>query len=144
MPATGGKSYKPVTFGKGGPTIFDNGYFYIKGNELDVKMFIHDRWLVAPPVGIGRSPQMSKTITPSTVGETRADPVRSLLVLKAWMLGRARIHPGWIESNGARQRLFAEEADLVLAQVKRLQPQADGLLGDAWACLLYTSPSPRD
>jgi hypothetical protein len=132
-PATGGKPDKPVQFGKSGPTISDNGYFYIKGHELDLKMYIHDRWLAAPPLGIGRSPQMSKTITPATVGETRADPVRSLLVLKAWMLCRARIHPGWIESNGARQRLFTEEADLVLAQVKRLQPQADGLLGNAFA-----------
>ena len=76
---------------------------------------------------------MSKTITPSIVGETRADPIRSLLILKAWMICRARIHPGWIESNSARQRLFREEADLVLAEVKRFQPQADGLLGDAVA-----------
>ena len=46
------------------------------------------------------------------------------------MLCRARAHPGWIESDMARQRLFTEEADVLLADLKRLQPQADGLLGD--------------
>ena len=106
---------------------------YVKGHELDLKMHIHDRWLADPPVGLGRTPQMTKTITPSTVGETREDPVRSLLLLKAWMLSRARVVPGWIEITGARQRLFAEEADAVLTGVKRLQPQSDGVLGNAVA-----------
>jgi hypothetical protein len=97
VPATGGKPDKPVKCGKSGPIIWSNGFFFIKGNELDLKMHIHDRWKVDPPVGIGRSHQMTKTVTPSTVGEKRADPVRSFLVLKAWMLWRARIHPRWIE-----------------------------------------------
>ena len=124
---------KPAKFGRSGATIFDNGYFMIKGHELDLKMHIHDRWLVPPPTGIGRSHNMSKTITPKTVGEERADPVRTLLLLKAWMLWRARQIPGWIESCSARQRLFTEEADLVLAQVKRMQPQNDRLLGNTLA-----------
>ena len=125
VPATGGKPDK----------LYDNGYFYIKGHKRDLKMHIHDRWLVDPPVGIGRSQGMSKTCTPSTVGEERATPVRSLLYLKAWMLWRARIHPGWIQSDGdgSRQRLFTEEADLLLAEVTRLQPQEDGLLGNVFA-----------
>ena len=63
----------------------------------------------------------------------RTDPQRSLLILKAWMLCRARAHPGWIESNMARQRLFTEEADVLLDALKRLQPQADGVLGNAVA-----------
>ena len=105
-------------------------------------MHVHDRWLVDPPVGIGRSKGKkggrhgrSKTCTPSTVVEERATPVRTLLFLKAWMLWRARIHPRWIESDGegSRQRLFREEADLLLAAVKRLQPQKDGLLGNDFA-----------
>ena len=137
VPATGGTARatrgKRGKAGKSGPTLYDNGYFFLKGHEFDLKMYIHDRWLADPPVGLGRTPQMTKTITPSTVGETREDLVRSLLLLKAWMLSRARVVPGWIESTGARQRLFAEEADAVLAGVKRLQPQADGVLGNAVA-----------
>ena len=78
VPATGGKPDTPAKFGKSGPTIFDNGYFFIKSNELDLKMFIHDRWAIDPPLGIGRLHNKSKTITPSKVGEARADPVRSM------------------------------------------------------------------
>jgi hypothetical protein len=132
VPATGGKRGKP-------DILYDNGYFFIKNHEKDLKMHVHDRWLVDPPVGIGLPTKGtkggknagSKTCTPSTVGEERATPVRTLLFLKAWMLWRARIQPGWIESDDSRQRLFTEEADLVLAAVKRLQPQEDGLLGNA-------------
>jgi len=52
--ATGGKPDTLAKFGKGGPTIFDNAFFYIKSNELDLKMFIHDRWAIDPPLGIGK------------------------------------------------------------------------------------------
>ena len=108
MPATGGSPDKPAKHGKSGPTIYDNGYFYIMGHERDLKMYIHDRWLVEPP---------------------RC----SLLILKAWVICRARAHPGWIESNEARQRRFTEEADVLFHAVKRLQPQAEGLLANARA-----------
>ena len=39
----------------------------------------------------------------------------------------------WIESNGARHRLFTEEADVLLAELKRLQPQSDGVLSNVLA-----------
>ena len=92
-------------------------------------MFIHDQWAIDPLLGIGKLHQQSKTITPSIVGEDRADYVRLMLVFKAWMIWRARIILGWIERDDNRQRLFTEEADLVLAQLKRLQPQTVSLLG---------------
>ncbi len=128
QPATGG--LKPAKYGRGGPTIFDNGYFIIKGNEMDLKMHIHQRWLLPPPVGIGRQPTMSKTLTPSTIGETREDPTCSTMLLKAWMLWRVRQTPGWIESTSSRKRLFTEEADLIFVEIKRIQPKPDGLLGN--------------
>ena len=46
------------------------------------------------------------------------------------MLWRAQGVTGWVESNASRQRLFREEADQLQLQVKRLQPQSDGLLGN--------------
>ena len=64
-----------------------------------------------PPLGIGRLPTMSKTITFSTIGEIRETATCSTLLLKSWMLWRARMTPGWIERDGARVRLFREEAD---------------------------------
>ena len=74
---------------------------------------------------------MSKAITPSNLGETIKLPTRSLIVLKAWMLWRARQHPAWLGNSGSRQRLFLEEADQLRLELKRLQPQSDGLLGNA-------------
>ena len=72
VPATGGTARatrgKRGKAGKSGPTLYDNGYFFLKGHEFDLKMYIYDRWLADPPVGLGRPPQMTKTITPSTVG----------------------------------------------------------------------------
>ena len=71
---------------------------------------------------------MSKSITSSTVGGTIAEPSRSLLLLKAWMLSRVREHPGWLDCSDSRQRLFVEEADQLFGEVRRMQPQSDGLI----------------
>ena len=49
------------------------------------------------------------------------------------MLWRARMTPGWIESDGARVRLFREEADAIVLAVKSTQPKKDGLLGNSLA-----------
>ena len=127
VPATGGKLVEPVKFGKKGPIIFENSYFVLKGNGLDLKMHIYDRWFSDPPLGIGRHSQMTKATTPPTLGEKLADLVRALLFLKVWMLWHARTNRGCIESDGSRQRLFAEEACFVLVEAKRLHPQSDGL-----------------
>ena len=135
QPATGGK--KPKYFQRG-HTIYDNGYFLIRETQHYHIMHIQPQWLVAPPVGIGRSPTMSKTITFTTIGEIRENVTRCPLLLKAWMLWRARMTPGWIESDGARMRLFREEADAIVLAVKSMQPTNDGLLGNAVATrMLY-------
>ncbi len=46
------------------------------------------------------------------------------------MLWRARGVTGWLELHASRQRLFREEEDLLSLDVRGLQPQADGLLGN--------------
>ena len=126
--ATGGR--RPAT---GGPHVYDNGYFYIKGNALDVKILIHNTWVHDPPGGLGRVPAMSKTITPSRMGESREEAMRSMLLLRAWMLWRAKGVAGWIEKDCSRQRLFTEEEEKLYNDIKRMQPQGDGLLGNALA-----------
>ena len=140
--ATGGHGSAPgghgsAKGGASGPCIFDNGYFFLKSNELDLKMKIYDKWLVAPPKGIGRLPTMTKTITPSTLGESRDKPTRSMLCLRAWMLFRVNAFPGWVSSLAHRERLFIEEADRLYKDVCNLQPQADGLLGNTYASKLF-------
>ena len=49
------------------------------------------------------------------------------------MLWRARGVTSWLESKASRERLFLEEADKLCADLRRLQPQTDGLLGNAAA-----------
>ena len=46
------------------------------------------------------------------------------------MLWRAQGVTGWLESDACRQRLFREEEDRLYADVRCLQPQGDGLLGN--------------
>ena len=52
---------------------------------------------------------MSKTLTPSHFGETRADPRRSFALLKAWMLWRGR-QGGWASKRVGRARQFERDA----------------------------------
>ena len=71
---------------------------------------------------------MSKTIaTAFGFGEDRT---RAWLLLRAWMLWRARYVPGWVDGTKARRRLFDEEAERLYDDIRRLQPQKDGLLGN--------------
>ena len=49
------------------------------------------------------------------------------------MLWRAKGVAGWIEKDCSRQRLFAEEEEKLYKDIQRMQPQADGLLGNALA-----------
>ena len=138
-PAPGPASGGPDQYGYTGPTIWDNGYFFIKGNKLDLKMFIHREFTADAALGPAFR---SKTITPRTIGETRESPTKSMLCLKAWMLWRARTVAGWVDSVPARQRLFAEtEHELYLA-VQRVQPQKDGLLGHELASRMLVGWAP--
>ena len=68
-------------------------------------------------------------MSPGKNGETIDDPVRSVMVLRAWMLWRARSVPGWVDAKPERARLFREEAEHLLRDVINLQPQDDGLMG---------------
>ena len=106
-PGGGGPGRGHYQYGVSGPEIWNNGYFYIRGHECDLKMYIHGEFCAA--AGLGKQFR-TKTISPHTVGETRASPTRSMLCLKAWMLWRSKSVASWIDSVPARQRLFAEEA----------------------------------
>ena len=55
------------------------------------------------------------------------------MLLRAWMLWRARCVPGWVDGTKARRRLFDEEAERLYDDIRRLQPQTDGLLGNVVA-----------
>ena len=120
------------------PPIYDNDYFYIADNtgNSDVKMYIHKEWIHPPPLGMGREPTMSKTLTPARYGETRENPERSYFLLRAWMVWRARLH-GFAAFDAARDRFFKDEALRLERDVRSFQPQTDGLLGNLEATSLF-------
>ena len=55
-------------YGRSGPVIWNNEYFFIKGHELDLKMFIKEAFATVAALG---NRKRSRTITPHRVGETR-------------------------------------------------------------------------
>ena len=64
---------------------------------------------------------MSKQFDPTTFEETRTDPVRTILVLRAWSIWRARIDGLWVEGKKDRKAHFAHQEALLERDVKRLK-----------------------
>lgn len=122
---------------KAGPTrnppLWDNKYFYIADNDghPDLKVLMHSYWAHAPPGGMGMA-NRSKTITPRHYGESREQPVRSMILLRAWVLHRVQVG-GWAHAAVGRARQFEEEAVVLQQDIQKLQPQVGGLLGHAVA-----------
>ena len=115
------KTPEPHRRAKDRPHLYDNGYFYIPDyeNQQDLKIVIREQWTHAPPGGLGQRPQKSKTLMPSNFGEKREDPRRSWALLKAWMIWRMRYAPGWIDADGGRKRLVADEEELLRESLAR-------------------------
>ena len=124
--------------------LWENGYFYIAdntGKDESVNIVMFDCWSAEPPVGMGRKPQMSRTLTPTHYGETRESPTRSLLLLRAWMLYRFAQH-GWAMAERGRKRQYEEDSAELLREIRELGC-ADRLLGNAAANKLLQSWLPE-
>jgi hypothetical protein len=65
--------------------------------------------------------EMSKSVTPEDYGSTKLNPHRALLVLRAWMLHKAR-HNNFCNENAARRRLFTKEAEDLRRDILALCP----------------------
>jgi hypothetical protein len=105
----GKKAAAPGTF-----TVYSNGYFTFTDNPdyPDVKVRALEKWCNADCMGAAAK---SKTVVPDHFGEDRSAPARSMLVLKAWMLWKAKTND-FCNKRASRRRLFAKEAtDLRLA-----------------------------
>ena len=121
--------------------LWDNGYFCIPDNSLsgapDLKICVHTYWTHAPPGGLGGD-QRSKTLTPSHYGESRDNPARTRVLLRAWMLWRARWY-GWVKGDRGRARQFQEEEILLERGIRELPSPRAGILGDTKADALLRS-----
>ena len=93
------------------PPLWSDEYFWVCDNSgtdcLQVRIRANQRVAVADG-GMGSKP-MSKLVRPSDYGETRENPVRSLLLLRAWMVWRAQLY-GWAERCSRRKNYVAESA----------------------------------
>ena len=79
-------------------------------------------------------PQPS-SLTPAKFDETRADPERSMILLRAWALWRCAGLP-WVTKNPHRVQEFAVEAGRVERMAAKLKA-ADKLLGNKDASALF-------
>ena len=69
--------------------------------------------------------QMSKTLRPHVFGESRDNPARSLLLLKAWALWRARKN-GWADARPGRRRHFQNMAAQLERELSAVGPNGLG------------------
>ena len=69
-----------------------------------MRMDMRHGWREPGPVGMGTT-NCTKQVTPRLVGDSRSDPIRSLLLLRAWALWRSRQN-GWADGFLGIVQLF--------------------------------------
>ena len=100
--------------------LWSDPYFSVWGhpNVGFVRLIMRDLWRQPAPAGMGTS-NGSKQLTPRHYGEEADDPTRSLLLLRAWALWRAR-QGGWASLQRGRSRHFKEQEVLLERDVRAL------------------------
>ena len=117
-------------------------YYYIRDNRgtkhRDIKLIIRDTYCTADALG---EKDKSKAVTPSHYGETFEDPVRSILLVRAWALYRCQSLP-WVSKVPWRAREFAIEAGRLMRDVAALGAE-DHLLGNRNASKIFSGCLPE-
>ena len=123
------------------PPLWSDEYFWIADGATD---YVHVRVRTAHnapmlPRGLGMA-TISKQIQPTEFGETRYAPVRSLLVLRAWAVWRARQN-GWADAS-IRRKIHIDEQEALIERDVRALEEPCHLLGDVEAnkALLKCAP----
>ena len=100
--------------------LWEDPYFSVWDNLGREYLSIHIRnhWCQLSPHGLGVV-NKSKTVTPRHFGETRAEPTRSLILLRAWAVWRAR-QRGWADAQRGRARHFTEQEALIEQDIRAL------------------------
>lgn len=97
--------------------VYSNGYFTFTDNRnySDIRVSVLMRWCKPGLLGVSNR---SKTIVPAHYGDERNNPVRSFLVLRAWMLHRAHVD-GFCDKRASRRKVFAEETERLRADIAK-------------------------
>jgi hypothetical protein len=119
IPATGGPSAEVSR--RIMPPLWSDEYFWVSDNIEADCLQVRVRSSHRKPMdqgGMGPRP-MSKLVRPSDYAETRENPVRSLLLLRAWAVWRAQLH-GWADHCGRRKKYVADLADRLQRDIATL------------------------
>ena len=105
-----------------------------------VRVLMRDVWRAPAPAGMGTA-NVSRQVTCRHFAEGADDPVRSVLLLRAWALWRAA-QGGWAFSQRGRARHFQEQEVLLERDIKALDAPCR-LLGDKKANTLLRTWVPQ-
>ena len=103
------------------PLWFDDYFWVADTNKEFLVVTVRDRHKFKETNAAavwGKAP-MTKQVHPRDVGESRSNPVRTLLLLRGWALWRAR-HNGWADAVICRARHFREQESLLEEDVRAL------------------------
>jgi len=133
-PKATGDPRKPTTV-----ALWSDEYFVVRHRHVDAAVQVRIKTAHCDSLGESTWP-MSCQVVPRSFGEEPDDPVRSLLVLRSWMLWRARVD-GWAQTRNFRAKHFVEHEAHLERDVKSLKAQG-GLLGNSVADAAFAVSSP--
>ena len=108
------------------PSVWHVQYFHVAdpaaSREQRVLIKINKNWLGKGGMG---ATQQSKTLTPSHYGESHENPIRSMMLLRAWSLWRATAN-GWSSKKVGRARFFDDQRKKFAHELKKFSAQTEG------------------
>lgn len=129
-----------VRMPRGTHVVSTNRYFTFTNNRNypDIKVSAVPKW--ATPEHMGTT-YKSRTLFPSHFGDSREHPVRSMLVLRAWVLWKARA-TGFCDKRSSRRKLLSIEAEALRRDIEGMSSEAHPTTGNVPADVLITELAP--
>lgn len=124
----------------GSNVAYSNGYFTFTDNPefKDIKVSVVPRWCTRELMG---TTEKSKTIIPSNYGDERSNPVRAMLVLRAWMLWKATKN-GFCDARSSRRKLFSKETVALRNAIVGMSSSTNPSTGNAAADAMIRTYAP--
>ena len=107
----------------GSKTVFNNGYFTLSHDRSYGTAFMCVHRRLCTPAELGIADTSRRFVT--TPFDGSQEPVRTYLVLRAWMLWRASIK-GWAARHEARKKLFEGESRQLRRDIQKMEELGGG------------------